>query len=781
MSKLSAMVKKNLGAASPILRGGQARWEGEALLVRLFICLEGLLLPSAVILGGISPFGIAFLSCFYLQKLKLPIMLSTAAGYLLAMRWVDPLKYLLTICLVYMFSVAYERAGRVQEDLYLIPLATSLTLCGVGAIYAAMGGFLAVDMLHLISETLLCFLASVLFMGAVPAVKNLTYDRVLRRSSITAIFILFSVSLLPLVRWQVGALSVGRMLGVLLILGVVFSGSIPFATMCGTIFGIGLGLMNSNFLLLCTSYGVAALVGSLLAGRSRFWPILGFMITHGVVCIYGAPQSLAIPWMTEVLLASLVALFLPMKKLKYYIRQGKFSLANPLHENKVKELAALRLRDLAGGFREVYETVQFVSDRLRKVNFADPAIVYREAVDKACKGCSHCTECWNEGYETSMDGLMKLTPVLRKEGQVTLQQLRGVFPRVCIRPGELVRHINGSYSRFMVRRRISEEQAVSRKLECEQFVGLSGTIEQMAAEIDRQYRFDTEAEGRIASYLTANGVHPTGILVMYDGDNKARVEVELRTVTDFRISTQSFLDQVSMLVERPLANFDMQSHEDRYRIVLTEQENLHPNYYMMSNPKAGECASGDRAHVFKSDRGKLVMVVADGMGSGHRAAIDAGMAVKIVEKVMLGGFETKAAMNILNAAMTLSGGGERVTAVDTVVVDLFSGRCDFIKVGAAPTYVKKGGVLYRMDNKCIPAGILDSISPEHTTMTLWEHDYVVMVSDGVCDGDDSYLVDLLRRNDYESPQALCEGVMEACRAHCGGSLKDDCTVLAAQL
>lgn len=780
MSKLMMQLRKmGVPLTSPIHRGRRVALDREGIFSLLLVVTEGLLLPNAVILGGIAPFGISLLSVFYLQRIKAPLLAAVSVGYLLAFGRVNVPKYLIAICLLYIFTVAYERAGRGVEDRWLIPFATSLTLTCVGGFFVAAGGFLSLDVIQWVSEGLLCFLGSVLMMGAIPALKNLPYDRVLKRSSVTAVFLLATITLLPLEGVKLGEVSLGRVLGVLLILAVSSTGSVPFATMCGTLFGIGLGLMDSDYLLLCTSYGVSALVSALVSAHSIFLTALAFVVTNGFICVYGAPAEWAIPWMYEVLAASVLALLLPMGQLRTLAARGGVTADNPLHESKVRELAVSRMQGLAQSFREVYETVQGVSDKLRRVNFADPDTVFQTAAGKNCGSCQRGCECWGKRYGDTMDCMQKLLPTLRKEGQITPAQLRSAMHGGCLRPEAMTQAINNSYSRFVVRRRVSEQQALARNLECEQFIGISGAIEQMAAEIDRQYTFDPQGEERISAWLEANGIHVCGILVLIDGDNKARVEVDIRSAAEFTLTTQTFLQKVSTILEKPLDNFDMQVKEGFYRIVLTQRETLHPVYYRMARPKTGEAWSGDASRVFKSDKGKLVLALADGMGSGRRAAIDSEMAVRIVEKIFLSGFESTAAMNLLNSAMALAGDEQRVTAVDVTVIDLYSGRCDFVKAGAAPTYVKKGGMVHRLENRCVPTGVLDRIRPDTATMTLWENDLVLMVSDGVAGEDDTYLLELLGKGEFRAPRELCAAVMEACEKRNGGKLPDDCTVLAA--
>ena len=101
------------------------------------------------------------------------------------------------------------------------------------------------------------------------------------------------------------------------------------------------------------------------------------------------------------------------------------------------------------------------------------------------------------------------------------------------------------------------------------------------------------------------------------------------------------------------------------------------------------------------------------------------------------------ALTTLSSALALRGeetGG--FTTVDLLQLDLFTGEGELFKLGAAPTYIKKGGEVQRLTGKSLPAGLAEGES-------------VLMISDGVCPGpEDSWLRERLAGFDGESPKDL---------------------------
>ena len=64
-------------------------------------------------------------------------------------------------------------------------------------------------------------------------------------------------------------------------------------------------------------------------------------------------------------------------------------------------------------------------------------------------------------------------------------------------------------------------------------------------------------------------------------------------------------------------------------------------------------------------------------------------------------------------------------------MDLFSGKVEFFKAGAAVSYVVRKGKLHRVDLSSLPAGILTEISFAKESYQLEAGDRLLMISDGV--------------------------------------------------
>ena len=69
-------------------------------------------------------------------------------------------------------------------------------------------------------------------------------------------------------------------------------------------------------------------------------------------------------------------------------------------------------------------------------------------------------------------------------------------------------------------------------------------------------------------------------------------------------------------------------------------------------------------------------------------------------------------MRTVNSVLLARSVEESFATIDLAVFDLHKGQLELIKVVAAPTYIKRGREVVRIDSACLPIGILSSIEIE---------------------------------------------------------------------
>lgn len=164
---------------------------------------------------------------------------------------------------------------------------------------------------------------------------------------------------------------------------------------------------------------------------------------------------------------------------------------------------------------------------------------------------------------------------------------------------------------------------------------------------------------------------------------------------------------------------------------------------------AGESGevSGDSIRLFDSPDLYSYALIADGMGSGKVAKRTSGFVCDFLSVILGTGASKASSLHMLNGILR-SAEEECSVAIDLFELDRIRGECSFLKSGAASSYIKRGGSLFRIKSETVPLGLLKTVDAELIRADVTEGDFVIMISDGISgNGEDApWLLELLGKS-----------------------------------
>ena len=173
------------------------------------------------------------------------------------------------------------------------------------------------------------------------------------------------------------------------------------------------------------------------------------------------------------------------------------------------------------------------------------------------------------------------------------------------------------------------------------------------------------------------------------------------------------------------------------------------------------------------------MILSDGMGTGGRAAVDSAMASGLLAQLIKAGFGYDCSLKIVNSAMIFKSVDESLATIDAANIDLFSGRMDMYKAGAAPTVIRQRGYTGRAESTSLPAGILREVKFDCAGVNLSKGDIVVMLSDGAAVDGIEWISHEIGLWQDGSAQKLAEKLADMALRRCEKGHEDDITVMVA--
>ena len=153
--------------------------------------------------------------------------------------------------------------------------------------------------------------------------------------------------------------------------------------------------------------------------------------------------------------------------------------------------------------------------------------------------------------------------------------------------------------------------------------------------------------------------------------------------------------------------------------------------------KSDSNISGDNLLNIRLKDGKYLVALSDGMGSGKEASQSSNKALKMLENLLLSGFDKKTSLELINSSL-INQNEEIFATLDIAIIDLYEGNIEFIKSGACPTYIKNRNKVQIIKANSLPAGIINDTNLQSFDRDITEGDIMLMCTDGILDSNVEY-------------------------------------------
>ena len=297
-------------------------------------------------------------------------------------------------------------------------------------------------------------------------------------------------------------------------------------------------------------------------------------------------------------------------------------------------------------------------------------------------------------------------------------------------------------------------------------------------------RVDEEQEEKLKEELRSIGVILRRIVIL---SNKKGIDEIIITMRARRGRTVAIKDVEKMVAKIFLKNVKLVN--DVTRMVTTEEVTYRfkeePNFFVLhgiAKKAKEEVVSGDNFSCIELNSGQTILSISDGMGTGLQAYKESELVVDLLEEFAYSGFDEEVALKMINSIFTLGGETSATATVDMGIIDMYSGMCDFVKLGAASTYVKRGDWLEVIKSTSMPIGGDEYIDMESTTKKLYDGDFVIMMSDGLMEAvekeeKEEALGEIIMDIKSLKPGEMAKEILRKALEVTGSKREDDMTVL----
>ena len=576
--------------------------------------------------------------------------------------------------------------------------------------------------------------------------------------------------------------------------------SVSFALREMYVVGVSLGVFFVFFvtLLTCRSRGVwqGAVVGLIsgLAYSPIYAPafaLAGF--AAGALWSVSAPLAIVgagasgmlwgfyvdgISAMSRVLPAIILsgACYLWAQKLSFFpaardlLFSGRYcaDMNNALIDREGRTETEARLASLGEAFSSLSDIFYNLSERLCRPGVPELERMCDGVYDRYCPSCPNREVCWGIEYSESREILKMLGERLALGGSAEQSDVPDYMRRRCQALPGIVCEIN---------ERAAELYRLSSTFEKTEifamdYAALSDILKDAESQSKAENTPDLELCEKLSELLSEYGFGEGGVSVY--GKRRRRIVARGFDISSAGIGMRDLREKVQNACGFKVSEPIIEIKEDFLTLRMSSaREFLAKGESFVDNVGGEEC--GDTVALFENCEDKYYALISDGMGKGRDAAFTSGVCSVFIKKMLGAGNRVPTVIKMLNSFVR-SKPDECSATLDLMELDLLNGHVEFYKCGAAASYVKRGDNLFKLAAQTVPLGILKATDTAKLSFDAQRGDVIIMMSDGVTDGDDDclWLLDTLSSHWDNNLKQMAKKISSAARSH---GKKDDISVL----
>ena len=756
--------------------------------------------------GDFSIFSISVLgACFASSVPALGIVAVSLLGNFIKFGVGGGLGYFLTalvlIITLFIFKPRYNEEER-NEKIKIGKNVFIATLL-IQIVKIAMAQFTLYDVLASITLSIIALVFYKIFVNSIVVVQEFYEKRAFSIEEVIGASLMLAIAVGGIGDFSVAGFSIRNILSILIVMVLGWKNGMLIGTTSGVTIGVTLGVITNSEPIMIAAYAISGMIAGILNRFGKIGVVVGFALGNILLAYVANGYTVELIHFKEILIASIGLLFVP-KTLQIDIEEftGKSKLLPSMSDralNKSKEVAE-SLNNVSNAINEMATTYRgqndldavekdnissdenkeiFIGELLNNLEPYKDNMLYDDIAKADGEIDNEIFGLLLEKQEISRKDLLQIfancnSYIVGAEDNKISKQLEDNIMQI-------VRTINVSYkvakSNFIWKKK--EEQ--TKKNISNQLKNVSNAIKSMAKDIEKDIKAEEKYQAErleIVDLLRQRDIEVQDIMIKKD--NRFIVEIYLT-----RLLENTKLEQIAEILTNILKEPIVLNAEATVgkKIVYLSDDKYIMAIGMAQETKNNSKQSGDSILNIRLKDGKYLVAISDGMGSGKEAKNSSNQTLRLLENLLVSGFDKKASLDLINNAL-MNQNKETFATLDIAIVDLYEGNVEFIKSAACPTYIKKNKRVQMIRSNSLPTGILEESKLETFDKDINDGEIVVLCSDGILDSNVEYknkelwIKYLLEDIETTNTQKIANLILEESVDNNYGIAKDDMSVVA---
>ena len=749
----------------------------------IFIILS-FAMSNTSFMGDSSPLSLVLFGVASVFNVPLILVLiSSIVGILVQSVSMTVLVKLLSFFIIFtLITVIVNIEGVSKRFSVFIKFMISFSAVEVG--YNLIQGSLITDLFTCLSNIVVAAILYFVFVSGIYVLTNISKGYVFSKEESIAMVIVVAIALSIFKNITIMQLSIFNILVLILVLIFGWKNGWVAGAATGLVLGLMLTFMSDINMTYVVTLAFSGFISGILSKVGKIGVVIGFIAGNLYIAYYANGFSELTMRVSELVIASVSLLFMPKvfeTKLDRIFNKNR-SLENP-YQNMLD--SSTSVKEKIGAMSDVFDSIASVvvdvsdEDKLETREVIKKYI--ENTVNEKCLGCDRRKNCLNdEKLNLVVDYISN-----KLENNEIIDEKMLDFN--CELSKEFVRDIYEIYNSVKLMRILKEQEKNNANKLSNQYKEVSKILSNISKNIKSDLIKIDKKQEKLREELKFYGY-----LVYEDEYKEDDTGIEYKFVTNIQNNIdkqkKEIISILSNILEKPmvikLILNSSKKEKSKIKVVSTPEFNVQNS--VISVAKNGEEVSGDSYLIEELQDLKHISVISDGEGNGRNASKSSKNVIDMLERLLSGGFDECGAIEIINSILKLKSDSQNSSTLDNMIIDLKTGYSQYIKLGAAPTYIIHEGKIVTINNMNIPVGVSDNPDYLPISRKLIDKDIVVQISDGVLheglDISNNYFTEYLKTIDVnKTAKQITDEIYRNVLRENKNILNDDVTIIVTKI
>lgn len=757
--------------------------------------------------GEFSVFSVSMLgACFASSVPALGIVLASLLGNLIRYGVGGALGYFLTalIMIVTLFLIKPVYNEQERNEKIKIGKNVFISTLLLQIVKLAISGFTIYDVLSGIAISIIALVFYKIFVNAIIVLQDFNKRGAFSIEEVIGTSLLLAIAVGAFGDLSVFGFGIRNILSILIVMILGWKNGVLVGTTSGVTIGVTLGIITGSEPIMIAAYAISGMIAGILNRFGKIGVIIGFALGNVILAYVSNGYTVELIHFKEILIASIGLLAVPKTfhiDLEEFIGNSKFLPVTPNRAlNKSKEVAenlnnvSEAIQEMATAYKKIEPTTFeenthrnankqiFIAELLNNLEPYRENMLYEDIADIDGKIIDKIFSILLDKQEINKEDLLKT--FAECNSYIVGVDDNNISKNLEENIEQIVRTINMSYkiskADFIWRKKVEQNNKNMGKQLNEVSKAIKNMAKNIQNELESENRYEKEKAETI-EILKQKDIEIEDISINKDG--RYMVDIYLNEILETakinmieKILTQILKEEIVLNDEVSIGKKLSFLSDDRYVMALGNGETV----------KSKSQVSGDSMLNIRLKDGKYLIAISDGMGSGADAKKSSTQALRMLENLLLSGFDKNVSLDLINTAL-INQDTEIFATLDIAIVDLYAGTIEFIKSGACPTYIKNNKKVQIIKSNSLPAGIIDQNNVQTFDRDISSGDIMLMCSDGILDSNIEYknkelwIKYLLEDIETNNTQKIADLVLNEAIDNNYGTPKDDMSIIVCKI